>query len=63
MLALRRAVEADSIVVVGQGKKLLEEIASAREVLAEGDGSRDSSEDYFFDGAYDLFEALQVSDR
>lgn len=44
-------------------KKLLEEIAAAREVLAEGDGSSHSLEDYFFDRAYDLFEALQVCDR
>ena len=44
-------------------KKLLEEIAAAREVLAECDGSSDSLEDYFFDRAYDLFEALQVCDR
>lgn len=44
-------------------KKLLEEIAAVREVLAEGGGCSDSLEDYFFDRAYDLFEALQVCDR
>jgi hypothetical protein len=44
-------------------KKLLEEIAAAREVLTQGDGSRDSLEDYFFDKAFDLFAVLQGYDR
>lgn len=39
-------------------KKLLEEIASVREVLAEGEGSHESLEDYFFDKASDLYAAL-----
>lgn len=44
-------------------KKLLQEIASVREVLAEGGGSRESLEDYFFDKASDLFVALLEWDR
>lgn len=44
-------------------KKLLEEIGSVREVLAEGEGSRESLEDYFFDKASDLFAALLEWDR
>ena len=44
-------------------KKLLEEISAAREVLAEGEGSRESLEDYFFDKACDLFAALRESDQ
>jgi hypothetical protein len=44
-------------------KKLLEEIASVREVLAEREGSRESLEDYFFDKASDLYAALLEWDR
>jgi hypothetical protein len=44
-------------------KKLLQEIASVSEVLAEGEGSRESLEDYFFDKASDLFAALLEWDR
>lgn len=43
--------------------KLLEEITQAREVLAEGEGSSESLDDYFFDKAFDLFAALQEYDR
>lgn len=39
-------------------KKLLEEIASVREVLTEGEGTNESLEDYFFDKASDFFAAL-----
>jgi len=42
--------------------KLLEEIALAREVLAEGEGSRESLHDYFFDKAFDLYAVLQAYD-
>jgi hypothetical protein len=41
-------------------KKLLDEIAQIREVLAEGEGSSESHDDYFFDKAFDLFEALKT---
>jgi hypothetical protein len=44
-------------------KKLLEEIALVRKVLAEGEGSSESLEDYFFDKASDLFAALLEWDR
>lgn len=44
-------------------KKLLEEIALVRQVLAEGPGSRESLEDYFFDKASDLFAALLEWDQ
>jgi len=44
-------------------KKLLEEITSVREVLAEGEGSCESLEDYFFDKASDLFAALLEWDQ
>lgn len=40
-------------------KKLLDEIAQVRAVLAEGEGSSESLEDYFFDKASELFEALK----
>lgn len=42
--------------------KLLEEIALARQALAEGKGSRESLDDYFFDKAFDLYAALQDYD-
>jgi len=44
-------------------KKLLKEITTVREVLAEGEGSRESLEDYFFDKASDLFAALLEWDQ
>jgi hypothetical protein len=44
-------------------KKLLEEIGLVREVLAEGPGSHESLEDYFFDKASDLFAALLEWDQ
>lgn len=44
-------------------EKILEEIALVRQVLAEGPGSRESLEDYFFDKASDLFAALLEWDQ